>query len=235
MTLLELRNATRQRADIVNSQFVTDDELTSYINQSYFELYDLLVQCYGNDYYVAEPYSFVTDGVNNKFALPVDFYKILGLDLALSNSLDSFVTIKPFKFTDRNRYAVPNFQSFYGVTNLRYRLEGDKLLLTPIPSQGQTIRLWYVPRLTILVADADLLDGISGWTEYVITDAAIKCMQKEESDVSVLMAQKQALIARIQSAAENRDAGNAAVVGDVMYGDLWSPSGSGSGFGTGAY
>ena len=40
--------------------------------------------------------------------------------------------------------------------------------------------------------------------EYVITDAAIKMMQKEESDTSVLQLQKAALIRRIEAAAENR-------------------------------
>jgi hypothetical protein len=60
-------------------------------------------------------------------------------------------------------------------------------------------------------------DGVSGWLEYVITDAAIKAMQKEESDVSVLMAQKAALVARIIAAAENRDAGNPATVADVQF------------------
>ena len=235
MTLLELRTATRQRADMVNSQFISDSELNSYINQSYFELYDLLCQKYGNDYYVGSPYSFVTDGASQFFSLPGDFYKLLGVDLALSNTLDSFVTIRPFNFGDRNRYAIPNFQSFYGVTNLRYRLKGNQLWLTPIPAANQTIRLWYVPRLTTLATDTDAADGISGWTEYIIIDAAIKCMQKEESDVTVLLAQKAAMIQRIQNAAENRDAAAPATVLDSQYTDFWWPTGSGSGNGSGSF
>jgi hypothetical protein len=235
MTLAELRTATRQRADMVNSQFISDSELNSYINQSYFELYDLLVQKYGDDYYVASPYIFTTDGVNNFFSLPSDFYKLLGVDLALSNTNDSFVTIRPFNFGDRNRYAVPNFQSFYGVTNLRYRLKANQLWLTPIPGANQKIQIWYVPRLATLAIDSDTCDGISGWTEYVIIDAAIKCLQKEESDVSVLMAQKMAMIQRIQNAAENRDAANPSTVVDSQYTDFWWPTGSGSGSGSGAF
>lgn len=235
MTLAELRTATRQRADMINSQFISDSELNSYVNQSYFELYDLLVQKYGDDYYVASPYVFTTDGVNNFFSLPSDFYKLLGVDLALSNTNDSFVTIRPFNFGDRNRYAVPNFQSFYGVTNLRYRLKANQLWLTPIPGANQKIQIWYVPRLSTLIIDTDTCDGISGWTEYIIIDAAIKCLQKEESDVSVLLAQKAAMIQRIQNAAENRDAANPSTVVDSQYTDFWWPSGSGSGSGSGAF
>ena len=95
MSLLELRNAVRQRADIVNStQFYTDEELNSYINQSAFELYDLLIQKYGDNYYVKTPaYDFFTDGTSEFYPLPSDFYKLLGVDLFLSNSADSRVTV----------------------------------------------------------------------------------------------------------------------------------------------
>lgn len=253
MTLAELKTAVRQRADMVNSQFVTDNELKSYINQSYFELYDLLIQKYGDNYFSADPIEFATDGASLQFPLPNGvltfingrtktggyvapaFYKLLGVDLKLANQSDSFVTIRPFNFSDRNRYAVPNFQSFYGVTNLRYRLNGDYLWLTPTPAAGQQIQVWYVPRLTTLELDSDVADGISGWTEYIVCDAAIKCLQKEESDVSMPFAQKQALIARIESAAENRDAANPSTVSDGQWSDLWWPTGNGGGYGTGSF
>lgn len=235
LQLSDLITAVRQRADFVNSQFVTDAELTSYINQSYFELYDLLVQKYGDNYYVQSPYIFVTDGINQFFTLPTDFYKLLGVDLALASTLDSWVTIRPFNFSDRNRYAVPNFQSFYGVTNMRYRLNGSQLWLTPIPAANQSIRVWYVPELVTLVNPTDTVDGVSGWTEYIIVDAAIKALAKEESDVSPFMIQKAALITRIEAAAENRDAGSPPTVADGQWSDLWWPTGSGSGYGSGAF
>jgi hypothetical protein len=226
-TLLAIRTLIRERADMVNSQFITDSELTSYVNLSYYELYDLLVTKYGNNYFVQTPYTFVTDGIKEQYDLPADFFKLLGLDLWLNGSADSRVTLRPFTFADRNRYAVPNFQSFYGVTNLRYRINGKQLWFTPIPSAGQTIQMWYVPRLTSLVLDTDIVDGVSGWEEYIIVDCAIKCMQKEESDVSVLMSQKNALIGRINAIADNRDAGAGAVVSDTQWSDFGYPTGNG--------
>lgn len=250
MTLIQLRTAVRQEGDFVNSLFVTDAEINTYINQSYFELYDLLIQKYGDNYYSADPIVFPTDGSTMQYPLPngvltftngrtnatgyvaPSFYKLLGVDLELANQSDSFVTIRPFNFSDRNRYAVPNFQSFYGVTNLRYRLNGDYLWLTPIPQSGQNIQVWYAPRLTTLSSDSDTADGISGWTEYIIVDAAIKCLAKEESDTSVFLARKAGLIQRIESAAENRDAANPSTVSDGQYSDMWWPTGSGSGTGS---
>lgn len=235
VTLQYLITTSRQRADMVNSQFVTDAELTGYINASYAELYDLLVQKYGDDYFVANVYSFLTDGTSDSYNLPDDFYKLLGVDLNLSNTPDSFITLQKFMFKDRNRYAVPNFQSFYGVTNLRYRVRGTKLWFTPIPAGGQTIRMWYVPKITYLVLPTDVMDGVSGWEEYIVIDAAIKMLEKEESDPSVFLLQKQAMIQRIEAAAENRDAGSPQVVIDNMYNDMWWPAGSGSGNNSGSF
>lgn len=245
MTLAQIMTACRQRADMTpngytaaltgNGFFVTEPELISYINQSYFELYDLIISCYGADYFcVVPPYAFVTDGSTFNYPLPADFYKLLGVDLQLGNSNQSLVTIKPFEFIDRNRYAVPNFQSFYGVTNLRYRLNSNFLWLTPIPAANQTIQIWYVPRLTTLASLSDTADGISGWTEYIICDAAIKMLQKEESDISVLMAEKQALTTRIQAMADSRDIGSPHKVSDSLQNDIW-PTGSGSGEAGGPY
>jgi hypothetical protein len=233
-TLLQLRTLARQRANLENSNFVTEDEWNNYVNDSLKELYDLIIQKYGDDYYVNNV-TITTDGSTYLYPLPdgtlysaaTPFYKFLGLDLALSNTQDSYVTIRSFSFQERNKYAVPNFQSFYGVTNLRYRLQGNNLWLTPIPASGQTLRLWYVPRCITLTADASTTDCYGGWNEYVVIDAAIKAMIKQELDVTALAGQKMLMIQRIESAAENRDAGNPACVTDAASTDLGYPSGSG--------
>lgn len=238
LTLAQVRLASQQRANLENSQVLTDSEWNFNINLSLKELYDLVLQKYGDDYY-STSVSFSTDGSTYLYPLPngtlyssaSPFYKFLGLDLFLSNTQDSAVTIRNFSFQDRNRYAVPNFQSFYGITNLRYRLNGNNLWLTPIPASGQTLKLWYVPRLADLVSDTDTTDGIGGWTEYVIIDAAIKAVIKQELDPSSLTYQKEAMIRRIESVAENRDAGNPMRVTDAAWTDSWAPVGNGGGFG----
>lgn len=235
MTLLQLRDATRQRADMVNSTFVSDPELNSYINQSYFELYDLLIDVY-EDYYVAPPLIIPTNGALQQYPLPDGvlysaapaFYKLMGVDLGLNALQNSFVTLKKFNFISRNRYVYPQLTSTYlGVFNLRYRLVGNTLMLIPTPSGGQFLRIWYIPRLTTLAIDADTVDGISGWTEYIICDAAIKCGQKEETDVSILMAQKAALIKRIEESSMNRDAGQPDTISDTRSrSEAWGQYGS---------
>lgn len=234
-TLATIRTAAQQRADMVNSSFLTTAEWNSNISASHAELYDLLIQKYGNDYYAAldangNEYRLTTNGTADKYPLPDGsstykmpdattapaFYKLLGVDVYLGSvSAAGRVNVGTFSFADRNDYAVPNFPAWGGRTELKYRLLANSLWLIPLPASGQTVGLWYAPRLTALAADGDLLDGVSGWEEYIVVDAAIKALQKEESDVSVLFAQKQALIARIEAASENRDAGAPACVSDT--------------------
>lgn len=230
MSLMQLRLLAQQKADMENSNFVSKSEWNTYINQSAFELYDLLITLY-EDYYVKAPLVYVTDGTTVQYTLPTDFYKLLGVDCGIASSSNAWVTLKKFDFISRNRFVFSNVSSTYlGVFNLQYRLVGNTLYFIPTPSGGQSIRVWYIPKMTELLQDNDLLTGISGWTEYVIVDAAIKGMQKEESDVTVLLLQKQALMKRIEDSAMNRDAGQPDTISNTRtWGERWGTYG-GAGF-----
>jgi hypothetical protein len=230
MTLGQVRLAAQQRADLVNSGFVSTQEWNSYITQSAFELYDLLVTAY-EDYYLAPPALFLTNGNNTDYPLPdgitsflhisgesfvaPPFYKMNGVDVGLSNNNNAWFTLQKFNWNDRNNFVYPQLNStILGVFNMSYRVMGSKIQFIPVPSANQYIRLWYIPRMKQPLADTDILDGISGWTEYVIIDAAIKAMQKEESDCTVLGLQKAAIIKRIEDSAANRDASVADTITD---------------------
>lgn len=219
-TLLELRTQARQRADMVNSQFVSDSELNGYINGSAIELYDLFVRAY--DDYFSTPVSFsITSG--NTYSLPADFYKIRGLDLV--ESTGSYLTIMPYNFQERNRRG-RTVDRLAGFQDRGYRAMGNLLYIEPSSQAPGSYRLWYIPRFTRLSADVDILAGIIDFEEYVIVDAAIKMKDKEESDVSVLMAQKNALVARVEQMVADRDAGAPERVADVSnYEDLFFPRG----------
>ena len=228
LTLLELRTRARERADQVNSTFISDAELTGYVNQGAYALFDILVSKYGDGYFAAST-TFTTDGVNETFALAADFYKLLGVDLQTNGAPNGWLTLRPFQMAERNRNWRPNAAPIVGFTSLRYRLLGDKIWLTPLPASGQTLRYFYVPRMVELSSDSDVLDGVSGWHEYVILDAAIKCLTKEESDPSALMAERAAIVKRIEEVASNRDEGAPPTVSDVNGPD------SASGYGWAGY
>lgn len=236
ISLGELRLRSQQAADRVNSNFLTLSEWNFNINQSAKEYYDLLITAY-EDYYIAPRVLFTTDGSSYQYDLPNGqnysgaqaFYKLYGVDCGLDNSNNAWITLKKFDFIQRNAYVFPQVNStFLGVFNMRYRVLGSKIEFIPTPSGNQTIGLWYFPRCTTLLADTDILDGVNGWSEYVIVDAAIKALRKEESDSTLLNEQKMMLKQRIEQAAQNRDAGAPDTISDTRasYSYFW-PGGSG--------
>lgn len=313
ITLSSLRDQVRQRADMQSSLFVSNSELDGYINNSYLELYDLVVSRF-EDYYSSQLLFTIATG--NTQAIPDDFYKLRGLDYDLNGT---WVELRKFNFQDRNKYTQPN-QILYQSQYRRYRLMAGDIMIEPEDNANGNYRLWYIPKATRMIVgvaatatiqdilytavdvytdgnlisieyvntgtagsevvnvsgtsiqvgiesgvstadqivtaitnsvDASVLvssavsgtgtttqvvvtqtflsgsviqidmDEFNGWEEYVIIDAAIKCLQKEESDVSVLAMQKQAIIDRIEAMASNRDAGEPEVTTDLNQDYSW--------------
>lgn len=254
-TLGAIRALCAQQADMPTSStttYITTAEWNSYINGSYYELYDLLIQKYGENYFSAldangKGYQFTTDGSNEVYALPDGsstykmpdgttapaFYKGLGVDLWLSSTStqpQQWFTLHRFNYSERNRWTIATLVAPYGYIGLRYRFEGNKLWLRPFPAAGQLIQVRYAPRLTALVNDNDTVDGVSGWEEYIIVDAVIKAKLKEESDPSGFFARKADLRQRIEAAADNRDPGEPQTVAEVE-GGAGASGWPGGGFG----
>ncbi len=217
VTLSELMQHSRSRADMENSSFVDDTELISYINHSIAELHDILVQTYGADYNVKNVTFNLTNAVDtyaiSSLVTAGDFYKLYGLDAKINFS--DWTTLSPFNFNERNRFQHFNVSTYLGITNFRYRLNGGNIIFAPIPDSAMPVRLWYIPVAPRLTNLTDTLDDLNEYDEYIIVDVAIKMLQKEESDVSVLMAQKAALKLRIEQAAQNRDAGKSETISDI--------------------
>ena len=201
VTLLDLRTQAKQRADMTNSAFLTDPEWNTNINSAAAELYDILVSV-AEDYYTTSA-TITTSG--DTATLPSDFYKLVGIDYTLGSQL---TPMDPFVFRDRLLYQNMN-QSI-----LRYRLVGSSLKFLPTPPT-QSMTLWYVPAFQKLVDDADTFNGVNGWEDFIVCDAAMKALMKEESDVSAIMADKAGIEKRIRNMAPNRDQGRAEAVTDV--------------------
>lgn len=246
-----MRLYAQQRADRVNSQFVTTTEWNRYLSESVKELYDILIQKFGDDYYVATPYCFITSGVDQLYPLPdgvnyvsalapdqkpaAAFYKSLLVEVALNpNDPNSWVSLREYQRVQQNLWNFPNVYTFRGVTNLRYRYTGNSIQLVPQTQANQYVRIWYAPRRKALLLDTDMVDGISGWEQYPIVDAARKALLKEESDTMGLDQEKAMLLQRIEEAAENRNIGEPETVSDSKMRNLaWSDDsgyGGGSGY-----
>lgn len=218
-TLAEIRLQARQRADMVQNEFIEDAELTSYVNASLAELHDLLIAAYNEEYYM-ESVEFDSDGTQS-YALPNGtnysgagkFYKLRGVDCRING--DTWSNVKRFNFNKRNADQNNFAYNLLGNPFLEYRLVGSTIRFNRIPDDGTQFRVWYHPCLERLVDDADEYDDVNGFVEYVIVDCAIKMLQKQEDDVSIFLAQKEALKQRIADMAANRDANEPESVSDI--------------------
>lgn len=208
-TLAQLRTEARQRADMeTDDSFIADSELTRMINQSIKELRDLLIENQGHEFFLTTQVITTVAGTSS-YALNSAFYQLLGVDVTVGGSV---YTALPFNFHERNSFLN---SSGWGNCPVYYRIEGSNIVFIPTPGGAHTVTLWYIPQFTDLSSDSDTFDGISGWEEYVVVDAAMKMLEKEESDTSALMARKMVLVDRIRSLAAKRDAGMPARIVDV--------------------
>lgn len=214
VTFGELKERSRQRADMVGSQFVDNAELEAFVNESVTDLYDLLITSYDEDYFLTSQDITLVNGQED-YALPSDFYKLRGVDLVESEK--NISTLKPFNFQERNRYknALVFDYSFDSISGSRYRIMGNKIRLTPIPDSSKTLRLWYNPVFEDMISDFDTFNGVNGYEELVIVLTAIKMLTKEESDTSALERRYANLWKRVMETAPNRDAGMPESVQDV--------------------
>lgn len=230
-----LRYMSQLRADKLNSYYLTTDEWNFNINQSVTELYDILTCQFGEDYFFATPLIIsltgalsypMPDGSNYPIAgVPSPaLFKLNGVDVNLgggnaSNTTGGWVPLCRANWSDRNKFSsfVGQAIALNNAAQLSYREMGNQLYLLP-PATNSTIRLWYVPILTQLLADSDMLPfSISGWSEYVINDAAKKAMIKEESleKWQTLDNANAILRERIETTAANRDIGQVNSVSNV--------------------
>lgn len=93
----------------------------------------------------------------------------------------------------------------------------DRILyLYPVPSNAVVLELLCVagPGGTESVSLTGIINDL-GYDEYLVLDGMIKCLQMEESDPSVAIAQKDRLIQRIQNEAAPIDDTQAPTIQDV--------------------
>lgn len=202
-TLLALRTRAKQRANMENSSFLSTAEWNENINYAISELRDIIVSKVGDDYFATSQSISLISGTES-YALPATFYKILWVEILGDDGY--YTKLKRYEISEQNQGGNP-LSAF--TPDIRYRVIGDNLHFTPSRViGGRTARLWFVPLITELSADADTLVGFNGWDEYPVLRAAIMALEKEEQDTSALSLRLEQLRMRIEAMAPNRDQSN---------------------------
>lgn len=296
VSLQNLMDRSRRAADFeYDNGFVSDTELIDIINAAVPLLHDMLVSAYGEDY-VRSTQTATLSGTTQDYALPEDFYKLIGVDVEINEGSNRFVPIGRYGERERSLGSgLPPMRPFWA----GYRLSGRNLRFVPQPTAAIRYKLHYTPtaprlikavfepaavdiatghialpdhglfdnhpvRFTasasgtllaplvssttywaqrvdanaislldaadgsaIVLTDAgtgdqtilSMFDGVNGWEELVVLEAAIAMLAKEESSTTGKERARDRMLARLEAMVDDRDSGEPEVVQDV-YGGL---------------
>jgi len=211
----DLVTQIRDVADMTATAFVTDAEIVRYLDKSYRSLYMKIVKA--NKSFFVTSYTINVVSNQDTYALPADFFKAVGVDLLINDDNDNRITLSPFNFNQRNRNKT-RFYAFTSYRGFRYYFRGDDIVFTPIPDAANTVELWYIPDPTSITATNQTITVNPAVIEdYLILDAGIKCLQKEESDVTVLAMERDRLQEEILQATAERDDGLPELLTDTTF------------------
>lgn len=198
VTLTSLEAQVRQRSDTesLTARF-TSSEVTEYINQTWAELYNYIINT-GQDYYLSS-YSFNTSSGTTDYALPSDFFLDRGIDVTVSGRL---YALDRWQFEEREQYDT--LTTWSPGMPWSYTVLGSNVSLRPAPGSVQSMRLWYYPTPTRLVSGSDTLDGIAGFEEYIVNGAAAKILVKDDRDPAACMSLKSEALALVTRTLSNR-------------------------------
>jgi hypothetical protein len=198
VTFAQMVTAVQSRGSYENSADITSTLIKEFLNEALAETWDILVGKW-QDYYVTRSNLSVSanqDGIT----LPTDFYKLRKLEIVDSSSPTGYRRLRP--------HDLDSAHTFFTVTQkrYRYRLEGAKLYIAPIPTTAETLRLFYIPSCPVLASDSDTFDGVNGYEGLVIQLALKRCMDRQDESTGSVDQEIARLTARVRTAADSRDA-----------------------------
>lgn len=209
-TLAQMETKVRERADALNAGNAPGQgEVWGYISSAYTDLYDILVR---SGYGFGDTSTLIVgDGVNEEYLLPANYYATVGVEYqtdATSNSYgDPLPEAMPWEVPRYSR-ATP---SLGGMSARAFRILGTgtstRIALYPRPNAADVYRVRYAMAPTDLSAPMQMLDGISGWEELVVIEAAKRILQKEgmREAVADLKDDADRMRARIRENVSNRN------------------------------
>lgn len=193
-------------------------DVTRYINQGCAELWDLLIEARGADYYrAATPQTITTTEDTSSYALEAGFYLLISVRIAETGG----GPLVPFTSQEepelRDDLGSTGWPTHYQLRRSAATSSQNTICLLPTHDAGLSIVVEYVPSFTDLSADGDLFDGINGWEEYAVCYAA-RCMATKDEEwqlVQALDRDMARLADRIKKLAPKRDMHRARRVTDV--------------------
>ncbi len=191
-----------------------------HVNQGGAELWDLLIEARGPEYWRAPAQSITTTANTTSYDLEDDFYLLISVR-AEDSAGDRGEPLLPFSTQEEpslrdTRNSSDGFPTHY---QLRRATDGtNSITVLPVHAAGHTIVVDYVPIFTDLEDDpASVFPGVNGWEEYIASYAAKKMATRDDEMtlVNELRKDMAEIRARIMKLAPKRDMHRARRVKDV--------------------
>lgn len=187
VSLSELRTRARTLADLPLSDFATDAYVNELVNSHLTRQWDILVDSAGDEYF-ADNFTTTTIPSVTEYALPGNFYKLVNvyaLDPAISGRM------RPIR-------PVPNFNMGY------YKA----------PTNSYNVHVEYIPCAPRMTLDTDVIDGVNGWDELIVSLVARDLRIKERSESQDLQMKCAEMHQQIVSH-KIRDIGHSVPINDI--------------------
>ena len=194
ITLTELISRSKQRADMENGNFVSDDEWTHFINDEIADVYSQLVNVDDGELFGAVSPTLSQIG-DNAYQLPSDFLRLVDVNIYTgsrwipANEADPQDYYQLLSATYTGDYDTSYF--------LKLHIAQDRYELFIFPAKAvANIGVRYIPIATTLSLGSDTLNWPANWHQAVEAGAAAKALIKEESDPTGQLLDRDRVVAR---------------------------------------
>lgn len=183
----------RERVDMVGSSFISPTEEETYIETAWKEF---VLRCLErhDDVFLARRFVTTTIGselVELQAFNPKDVMKVRAVQHYANSTPQDFLRrldVREEMLVSSGQRGKPTH--YFAQTVQQF---GPQLRVFPTPDQVYTLRVAYFPFQSLrdyLAGGSGNFYSLAGWDEYLVLSVGIKMRDKEESDCSVLMAEK---------------------------------------------
>ena len=173
-TLSEMIADVRYVADVEGAvQRHPDENLKRLLNQS-IQAFRLMISSV-SPYYLYAATGTLTGG-SGFFTMPTDLVRTYGIDVSVGGK---WRELFPFQFAERNNFEDSVWQST-GVPMYFRERDADTIDILPTPDASYSYRIWYLPTGDDLNEDSDSFDGIAGWEDWPVHNAAMTVITRDK-------------------------------------------------------
>lgn len=206
----------RDRLDLADSSYLSDTEVGQACEDSYFELWDILIALMGDEAPWLRQNLVTAAGVDSVdvVAGSASVYRLLRLEFASSGSgiylpvsslnlaSDPIDTnVRPWSDAQSFRYFARRSPRADIATRatLNTAFAAWKFYFSPVPQAVYTLRMYYVPPPAITVqADGTYTVFPDDFPEYVVADVCAKLMDKQEGESAPFVTERERIKGRIE-------------------------------------